>query len=78
MNATVYGVLSERISVLGEERVTYGIALCRRAEGECEVVDAVRDLGGDRGEVEHLAAVCNRLALSAVHFRDVVEDFLAR
>lgn len=78
MNATVYGVLSERLSVLGEERTAYGIALCKRGAGECEVIEAIRDLGGDRGEIEHLADACNRLSLSPIHFRDVVEDFLAR
>ena len=78
MEEVAYGVLSEKLSVLGEERTAYGIALCERAAGGCAVIDAVRDLGRSRGEVERLAEACNRLSLSRIHFREVVEDFLAR
>ncbi len=39
---------------------------------------SVEDLSLDRREVEKLVDLCNEQELSPLHFRDVLEDFLAR
>lgn len=38
----------------------------------------IRDISTNRDEVEALAILCNRLSLSPLHLRDVVEDWLSR
>ena len=79
VSMTVYGLVSSTLSLDGEDRTAYGIALCEREEGEsASVLLSALELSEDRAAVERLVAACNRLLLSPTHFRDVVEDFLAR
>lgn len=35
------------------------------------------DISTDRGAVENLVSLCNRLEVSSEHLADIVEDFLA-
>ncbi len=67
-----YQLVTAEKSLNGQNYVCYGIRLiCAGTEV------TVEDLSLDREEVEELVALCNRLELSPVHFRDVIEDFLA-
>lgn len=49
----------------------YGIKLCYAGTEVC-----VEDLSLNKEAVEELIEKCNRLQLSPLHFRDVLEDFL--
>ncbi|MBR3848119.1 MAG: hypothetical protein IKM21_02380 [Oscillospiraceae bacterium] len=53
---------------------SYGIEL---REGEC-VIEKIRDIDISREGVEELYALCNKLELSPIHFRDVIEDYISR
>ena len=78
MEKTVYGLLCSRLTFPGGVRDTYGIALCEQSAGECVILASAVDLTCDRAVAERLVETCNRLDLSPVHFREVIEDFLAR
>ena len=56
------------------EYLSYGIEL---RNGET-IVDIIRDIDTDGESVRRLCELCNELELSALHFRDVVEDYLAK
>lgn len=53
--------------------LTYGI----RAVAAGRSADRIADISTDRGFVEMLAERCNRLSVSLLHFRDVIEDAVA-
>ena len=55
-------------------REQYGIAVM----GEQEQVDSVDDVASSLEETMMLAAFLQENGVAAVHFRDVVEDYLAR
>ena len=63
----MYRVTEEKILIENEEKTVYGIC--------CESV-CIPDISTDREQVEHLAELCNREGLEAVHLRDVVSDFI--
>ena len=73
-----YG-LTETIYRSGSEtRTAYGIAVYddARRDGTSTVVECLNDVGSDRRKVAELVQTCNRLGLSEVHLREVVEDLL--
>ena len=53
---------------------SYGIEL---REGE-RVIERIRDIDISREGVEALCKLCNKLELSPIHFRDVIEDYISR
>lgn len=55
-------------------REQYGIAVM----GEQEQVDSIDDVASSLEETMMLAAFLQENGVAAVHFRDVVEDYLAR
>ena len=55
-------------------REQYGIAVM----GEHEQVDSIDDVASSLEETMMLAAFLQENGVAAVHFRDVVEDYLAR
>ncbi|MBQ9086459.1 MAG: hypothetical protein IJY47_04660 [Clostridia bacterium] len=55
-------------------QASYGIEVY---EGETGVlITSICDISCNRQRVVRLADQCNRLALSPIHLRDVIEDFL--
>ncbi len=57
-----------------EDTAVYGLAGHNVAG---RLVVALEDISPDRAFVENLAERCNALGVSALHFRDIVEDALA-
>lgn len=56
------------------EYKSYGIEL---SENGC-VIERIDDIDINREEVEALCKLCNELYVSPIHFRDVVDDYLAK
>ncbi len=75
MCCTGYTVVAEqrRDLTLGEY-TTYGIRL-ERSRGQAG--QTLCDISTDRAFVEAMAQLFNRFRLSAIHFEDMVSDFLA-
>ena len=66
-------VLTEDIhTVDGKCYIFYGISALEGGQPRI----SVRDVCTDRRRVERLVEDCNRLGLSPLHLRDVIEDFL--
>ena len=80
MNTITYGITEETYVTAGGSRKSYGIAAYADEEtlGSASVIAAVRDISADRAEVEELACMCSRLAVSPCHLHDIVEDFLGK
>lgn len=57
-----------------DDREQYGIAVI----GEQEQIDSLEDIASSLEETTVLAAFLQENVVAAVHFRDVVEDYLAR
>ncbi|WP_373163089.1 DUF6514 family protein [Agathobaculum sp. Marseille-P7918] len=57
-----------------DDREQYGIAVI----GEKEQIDSLEDIASSLEETTVLAAFLQENGVAAVHFRDVVEDYLAR
>ncbi|MGO5096060.1 DUF6514 family protein [Agathobaculum sp. LCP25S3_E8] len=57
-----------------DSREQYGIAVI----GEQEQIDSIEDIASSLEEITLLAAFLQENGVAAVHFRDVVEDYLAR
>lgn len=55
-------------------REQYGIAVM----GEQEQIDSIEDIASSLEETAVLAAFLQENGVAAVHFRDVVEDYLAQ
>lgn len=68
-----YELIESRKELEGRNYCCYGVKLRYAGTEVC-----VEDLSLDRSEVEKLVKLCNELELSPLHFRDVLEDFLAR
>ncbi len=70
-----YCLIGEKIKneYIGEY-ISYGIEL---RHGD-EVIESIKDIDTDGEAVGNLCRLCNELKLSPIHFRDVVEDYLAR
>ena len=80
MNTITYGIVEDHF-ILGDiMRVSYGLAAYADAciVGAATIVDSVHDLTDSKSQAESLAEECNRGHLSLCHFKDVIEDFLAR
>ena len=74
-----YAVIEKRYFQNGEYRVSYGIAAFATDAPNVAptVVDAVYDITADKEKINAFVGLCNHGALSIVHFRDAVDDFLA-
>ena len=77
LNVT-YAIIEEKYTFGNESRVSYGISAYSNENGNdtATVVAAVHDITSNKEKLIHLIDDCNRLNLSTVHLRDVVEDFL--
>ena len=74
MNVTYHVCSSTMEQEDGNTRTAYGIEMKRGGVTE----RVVCDLFTDAAECEAFAALCNRLALSDVHFEDVIEDIVQK
>ena len=58
--------------------IGYGIAAVADYDSHITVLQAYTDLACDKDAVSELVDLCNRLEASLCHFKDIVEDFLAK
>lgn len=77
MKDIAYGIVEETYVLGSERRSSYGIALFSDAVncGTSTIIDEIGDITDNRKQLEVLVEQCNKLELSPLHFRDVVEDF---
>ena len=68
-----YTLLESQKEMDGKSYYCFGVNLSYAGTEVC-----VEDLSLHRSEVEKLVKLCNEQELSPLHFRDVLEDFLAR
>ena len=68
-----YTLLESQKEMDGKSYQCFGVKLSYAGTEVC-----VEDLSLNRSEVEKLVKLCNEQDLSPLHFRDVLEDFLAR
>ena len=74
-NKTIYRVV-EKIHHLEHDK-RYGIAVYSLTpSGEEKLLSVRNGLTEDKGGLQNLVDLCNRLKLSPIHLDDVVEDFL--
>ena len=74
-----YGIIRETYESDGQTRRAYGIAAYANAEteGTSCVLYAARDLCGEREPLDELVRRLNREEASALHFGELINDFLA-
>ena len=78
MNTITYGVSEEIYTLYDQKRISYGIVVYSNADqdGTATIVDSIRDVSSNKEKITRLVNECNRLGLSPIHLRDVVEDFI--
>lgn len=78
MNTVTYGISEEIYILKNDRRVSYGIVIYANADedGTATIIDSIRDITADKEKLAHLVDECNRLELSPIHLRDVIEDFV--
>lgn len=78
MSSIIYGVIEETYDIGGKKRVSYGAVVCENggADGTAAVIERINDVSSNKESIEALVEKCNRLELSAIHFKDVVSDFI--
>ena len=78
MTNITYEILEQPCFLEGIAYISYGIAACARTKrNEAPAVIAlVKDITPNRKKLLELVKNCNRLNLSPLHLKDVVEDFL--
>ena len=74
-NKTIYRVVEKTHHLEHDKR--YGIAVYSLTpNGEEKLLSVRNGLTEDKGGLQNLVDLCNRLKLSPIHLDDVVEDFL--
>lgn len=77
MNIT-YEITEEAYSLGASTHVSYGIAAYACSEdGDTTMIDAIPNITADKQSLLALVALCNRLELSVLHLREVIDDYLA-
>ena len=78
MKNITYAVSEEKYVFGDEARISYGIVAYSNADkdGSKTIIASVHDVTSDKISLTNLVNDCNRLELSCVHLRDVIEDFL--
>ena len=74
-----YAIIEEKYTLGNESRVSYGILAYSNASenGTATIVASVHDITSNKESLTRLVDDCNRLKLSTVHLRDVVDDYLS-
>ena len=77
MNIT-YEITEEAYSSGASTHISYGIAAyaCNE-DGDIAIIDGIQNITADKQSLLALVALCNRLELSVLHLREVIDDFLA-
>ncbi len=70
-----YSVIKTSYLYNKEEKAVYGIAVLQTEENETVLEDAVYDISSDLEGISALADKCNKLELSPLHLREVIEDY---
>ena len=70
-SGTVYNLISTQVNINDTNDFTYGI--CVQQDGH--MIDYALGLSKDYEKILSFVTLCNKNALSVVHFRDVIEDF---
>ena len=78
MKNITYAVSEEKYVFGDKVRISYGIVAYSNADkdGSKTIIASVHDVTSDKTSLTNLVNDCNRLELSCVHLRDVIEDFL--
>ena len=78
--STKYGITKEIYSHQNNTRTAFGISAYEDSESNESdyALETVSDVTSDEKTIIELVDNCNRLELSSVHLKDVVEDFLAK
>lgn len=73
----IYAVVKEHYALGEENRISYGVVVYSNSvsDGTACIVASVHDITSDEKKVSELVRRCNHLQLSAVHLKDVIEDF---
>ena len=73
-----YELVKEIYEFEGDQRVSYGIVAYSDSSEEASAKSMVslHDITSDKQKLSELILLCNRLNLSTIHLRDVVEDFI--
>ena len=73
-----YELVKEIYEFEGDQRVSYGIVAYSDSseEASATIVVSLHDITSDKQKLSELILLCNRLNLSTIHLRDVVEDFI--
>ena len=56
--------------------LTYGIACVEEDNGHAELVAQISDISTNQEKMEELVKLCNKMQLSPIHLRDIVDDFI--
>ena len=78
MNNHQYLLLESSYDAGGITYTVYGVALADCSDGSPVILQAFADLSPEKDPVARLAKQCTELSLSADHFADVIDDFLAQ
>ncbi len=75
----IYEMTEESYSSEGNTRVSYRIAAYADSKdgSTATMIDVIHDITSDKQAMYKLVELCNRLKLSTVHLREVIDDFLA-
>ncbi len=78
MNRISYAIIQEEYGIPTHSHISYGLAAYVETDGAemPTILATVSNITSRRADLEALADLCNRLELSIVHMRDVVEDFM--
>lgn len=72
-----YVITSHTVMNVDSLIIEYGIELVSIDGDETIVLDSIIDLSINSLYVEEIVSIFNRLLLSPIHFREVLDDFLA-
>ena len=78
MNTITYIISEETYTSKNKQRRSYGVVICSKmgTDGISTIIDSVKDVSMEKCKIQNLVNECNRLKLSPIHFREVIEDFI--
>lgn len=68
-----YRINTNTVIIENNSYITYGISYCKKDI----IIETIFDISLNRNEVEKLCDFLNNHQIPYVHFKDIVEDFLA-
>ena len=77
--SVTYELVKEIYEFENNQRISYGIVAYTppsRENSSSTIVVSLHDVTSDKEKLSELVLLCNRLNLSTIHFKDIVEDFV--